>query len=127
VYEPLKGPRHIRLMVVHQETPGGIDAPRVELITRSIDSLPPYTALSYTWGREPIVKRPIFCFDRRCFERHLDIPINLYDALRYCRRKDLVEYMWADAVCIDPENDDEKNNQIPLMGDIYWHSQKTRE
>jgi hypothetical protein len=49
-YKPLENPRHIRLMAVHKGPPGGLDAPSVDLITISIDSPRPYTALSYTWG-----------------------------------------------------------------------------
>jgi hypothetical protein len=37
-----------------------------------------------------------------------------------------VSYIWADAICIDQSNDNEENAQIPLMGDIYWHSQRTQ-
>jgi hypothetical protein len=118
-YEPLET-RHIRLIKLYKGPPGGEDAPIVDLITTCLDSPQPYTALSYTWGDKGATKSIL------CSGRLLYITSNLYDALRYCRNEDSVSYIWADGICIDQSNTNEKNAQIPLMGDIYWNSQRTQ-
>ncbi len=114
-YKPLKT-RQICLIEVYNGFPGGHDPPSIDLITTSLDSSRPYMALSYTWG-DSKTKKSILCSGER-----LDITSNLYDALRHCRKEDSVSYIWADAICIDQSNENEQNNQIPLMGDICWHS-----
>ncbi|KAF7922577.1 uncharacterized protein EAE98_008103 [Botrytis deweyae] len=35
------------------------------------------------------------------------------------------EEFWIDAICINQKNDEEKNSQVSVMGDIYTHSQTT--
>jgi hypothetical protein len=50
---------------------------------------------------------------------NLDITQNLYMALLNLRNHDCPRVLWVDAVCIDQENDKEKEVQIPLMAEIY--------
>jgi hypothetical protein len=72
---------------------------------------PRYEALSYCWGdasrRETIV----------CNERTLSITESLYNALRALRNEHPV--LWIDAICIDQSSNAEKNQQVPLMRNIY--------
>lgn len=45
---------------------------------------------------------------------------NLADALRAFRHKSLVKILWADALCINQEDTREREQQVKLMGLVYW-------
>ncbi|KAG7005404.1 hypothetical protein G7Y79_00020g049320 [Physcia stellaris] len=84
-----------------------------KLVTVSLDNLPDYEALSYTWG-DPTVKVPI-----RVNENILQVTANLDNALRHLRRRDEKRALWVDAICINQDDLEEKSYQIPFMGEIY--------
>jgi hypothetical protein len=44
---------------------------------------------------------------------------SLHSALWRIREQKLASVLWADAVCINQSNDDEKTNQVRMMQDIY--------
>ena len=44
---------------------------------------------------------------------------NLASALRHLRDKELALTLWADAICIDQDNNDEKSVEVQLMAKIY--------
>lgn len=77
---------------------------------------PLYTALSYTWGNAPPAV-PI-----QCEGQVFHITENLDGALRVLRKEDESVYVWADAVCINQNDVEEKNNQVPLMREIYEYA-----
>lgn len=86
-----------------------------ELRVTNLDSKPEYRAVSYEWGspgelREISVNGSAF-----------DIRINLWqflDTLRiHSENNDLP--LWIDQITIDQGNDEERNHQVQLMGDIY--------
>jgi hypothetical protein len=79
---------------------------------------PPYTALSYTWG--DITTTPTVPI--QCDGQVLHIAENLAAALRVLRKEDESVYVWADAVCINQNDVKEKNNQVPLMREIYEYA-----
>ncbi|GKZ31405.1 hypothetical protein AbraIFM66950_011982 [Aspergillus brasiliensis] len=72
-----------------------------------------YEALSYTWGSN---QKPQSIVIDGCL---LPVTENLHTALSYLRDHQLERILWVDAVCIDQEDEDEKNTQIPLMRAIY--------
>jgi hypothetical protein len=76
----------------------------------------PYEALSYTWGGQRPT-HPIICNGATMM-----ISGNLYTALVHLRLADIERRLWVDAVCINQGNVNEKNEQIPLMMDIYKHA-----
>ncbi len=49
----------------------------------------------------------------------VDVGVNLWSALRRIRSKREDRALWADAICIDQKNTDERNEQVALMRDIY--------
>ena len=66
-------------------------------------------ALSYVWGntdRTTIIT---------CNGSLLGITKNLYIALQAIRQPDRETALWADAICIDQDNVEERNEQIKLM------------
>jgi hypothetical protein len=81
--------------------------------SRSTTSLDLY-ALSYVWGDESS-KRKIFCNGKV-----IEIGTNLYGAL-FSFSKQLKDSanIWADAICINQQDAEERNSQVLLMRDIY--------
>ena len=44
---------------------------------------------------------------------------NLHAALQQLRLRDRPKRLWIDAICINQEDNDEKNAQVSLMADVY--------
>lgn len=78
-----------------------------------------YTALSYVWG--DATKRIEILVDDRAFW----ITHGLYNALSHLRDQKRVLDVWADAICINQENDLEKSHQVQQMGTIYTTAHHT--
>lgn len=76
-----------------------------------------YEALSYVWGN-PNETIPIF-IDGYV----LPVTSNLHAALLRLRNRVFERILWVDAICIDQENDLEKEQQIRFMADIYGQAQ----
>ncbi|KUI74124.1 Heterokaryon incompatibility protein 6, OR allele [Cytospora mali] len=79
-----------------------------------LDEAPAYTAISYAWGDAE---------DKRSIELdNVSIPIttSLHGALEALRKRGQEDvFVWADALCIDQQNGDEKSQQLRLMTAIY--------
>ncbi|GKT58366.1 heterokaryon incompatibility protein [Colletotrichum tofieldiae] len=73
----------------------------------------PYKALSYTWGQ------PDKTHSIDIAGAHLGITASLDTALRHLRRKDEPIRLWIDQICINQVDSEEKNEQVPLMTQIY--------
>lgn len=110
-YDTLPRGRWFRIIKV---LPGGFhDQLICELISLPFDEAPPYTALSYVWGDHERL-RPITCSG---FRRQ--ITVNLFEGLRRIRSADDVKIVWADAICINQANKQERSSHVNQMGDIY--------
>jgi hypothetical protein len=113
-HEPLPNPRtHFRLLKIIQ---GGFDKHVVcELSIWPINEAPPYIAISYVWGDPACVSTitinssPVTV--RTNCEYVLQQQASAADTCQY--------YFWLDAVCIDQQNETEKNHQVALMGKLY--------
>jgi hypothetical protein len=106
--------RDIRLLQLLQLLPRqSDDAIKCTLFTVSLNTSPKYEAISYTWG-QPEDKTSISVNGVST-----TIPTNLEHALRHLRKEDTPLSLWADSICIDQDNDFEKNHQVAMMGDIY--------
>lgn len=79
---------------------------------------PAYEAISYVWGSSDRTI-PINCNGKRLY-----ITENLRDALVRVRLPDCPRMVWADSVCIDQEDLDEKGNQVQFMGKIYSNASR---
>ncbi len=109
-YPPLSSDkREIRLL--HLEPGDGDAALQCRLSVVSLDSDPSYEALSYCWGNGTsqvlVDAHPVL------------IPRNLDAALRRFREPNRERILWADAICIDQSQTEERNAQVALMADIY--------
>jgi hypothetical protein len=88
---------------------------RVECTMESVPLLkkPQYDALSYTWG--PMIGKKSITVNGK----KMDVTQNLYEALLSIRLPRETRTVWADQICIDQSNTEEKNSQVPLMTFIY--------
>ncbi|CAD6447755.1 cf9b8c6c-2e22-4f7d-ae71-1c3655b0a70b [Sclerotinia trifoliorum] len=80
----------------------------------SLRDNPEYHALSYCWG-DPALPRAKILLD----ETEIEVTTSLEQALRTFRHESIPMVFWADAICINQDDPDEKAEQIKLMRDIY--------
>lgn len=72
-----------------------------------------YTAISYVWGDATDTT------DIVVQNQWLRVTVSLECALRHLRDAKRKFCVWADGVCIDQENIEERNQQVRQMGRIY--------
>ena len=78
----------------------------------------PYEALSYSWGTGEI-NRQIIISVATSKPYIFRVRSNLFAALKQLRLVDASRPLWIDAICIDQDNHEEKNAQVPKMPQIY--------
>jgi hypothetical protein len=115
-YEAIKEPSTIRLLYLHPGTTS--EDIQFSLSTVSLDDNPVYEAISYCWGDASIVKTAI------CENASLSTTVSLHSALVAFRLPDRPRVLWADAICIDQINTDEKSGQLLLMRRIYSQAER---
>jgi hypothetical protein len=115
-YQKLRD-RDIRVIYL---APGKFSDPiRCGLITLSLDNNPRYEALSYAWG--VIDSFNLITVDH-CPMR---VRANLETALRHLRYERRDRILWADAICINQEDDAERTQQVSQMAMIYSKASST--
>jgi Heterokaryon incompatibility protein (HET) len=113
VYRPLHAGRQEFRLVKLQPSTELSSAVLCELMETELSEHPPYEAISYVWG-DPKATAPIHVENAI-----LHITLNLECALRYLRWPDETRWLWVDAISINQEDTDERNDQVRLMKDIY--------
>ncbi|KAH7176190.1 heterokaryon incompatibility protein [Dactylonectria macrodidyma] len=86
---------------------------RCHIYSVPLMSLPPYTALSYTWGP------PDRTHHLELSSHEFFITPSLATCLQHIRHADRTITLWIDQMCINQDDAREKNEQVPLMGQIY--------
>lgn len=124
----LTKPKHIRVLTVRQGftgdtiectlTPRPLTSPQY---SSPIDQVLPYEALSYHWGNG-LASFKIKIYTEG-FPGFFGVRPNLHAALNQLRLPDRPRRLWIDAICINQDDDDEKNAQVSLMADIYSKAQ----
>jgi hypothetical protein len=79
----------------------------------AINAAPSFEALSYVWG--PHVSE----IEVLCNGQPLPIQPGLANALSRLRLQQVTRIVWADAICINQNDTEERNHQVSLMGSIY--------
>lgn len=97
---------------------------QARLAVKCLTYVPDYDALSYTWEPtfedETLPEQTLHILDPDGkAEYRLEITGNLACALRRLRYQKAVRLIWADAVCIDQSNAEEKSKQVAMMASIY--------
>jgi hypothetical protein len=90
------------------------DAVTCDLETVSISSLPPYEAVSYTWGTDTIARNEIQLNGKRFATFK-----NAYDCLVELQHPTAPRAIWIDAICINQKDLEERGHQILLMKNVY--------
>ncbi|KAI4957284.1 hypothetical protein J4E86_005758 [Alternaria arbusti] len=78
-----------------------------------------YEAISYVWGD------PNDTVEVQCDGLRVPITISLADALRNFRHTSEPRVLWADALCINQKDDQEKGHQVKRMGEVYANAKRT--
>jgi hypothetical protein len=119
IYQRLESNNHIRILILHPSQ--NRFAPlRCSIKHQEIGSAAEqYECISYTWG-DQIRAHILCCDDGTVFE----ITVNLHSALSRFRSTSHRRYLWADAVCINQADSEEKSRQIPLMPRIYHYASR---
>lgn len=106
----------IRLLTIK---PGDASDPlELHLSTVSLNTSPVYEAISYCWGDASHTDVVL------CDGHDVSITTSLFGALGELRYAAEPRTVWADALCIDQTNVDDKSQQVQLFHRIY--SQATR-
>ena len=79
---------------------------------------PEYEALSYVWGTSEERVKII------CNGHVIGITRHLREALERVRLSDRPRLIWADALCINQKNVEERGHQVRLMSQIYRKASK---
>jgi len=113
-HKQLQTPDSIRVLELLPGPSGSALSCRILEIHRT-NSEVEFEAISYVWG----------CPNPACYLRDVEsdgvlrITESLYYALKALRYPDRSRMLWADAVCIDQSDNDEKSNQVKNMGSVY--------
>ncbi|KAF2144178.1 uncharacterized protein K452DRAFT_154350 [Aplosporella prunicola CBS 121167] len=115
-YPLLQELTQIRLLRIK---PGKLGDPLVcELYPITMDSDPEYESLSYAWGDKTIT------VEIECQKSRMNIAHSLHDALQRIRDRHEDRVVWADAICINQNDDKEKGHQVRMMRSIYKRAKK---
>ena len=117
-YQPLSGSREIR--IIELQAGQYSDPIHCTIIHVSLDALPQYEALSYTWG-DIHSRTTIMCSPGQA---PLSITSSLDVTLRHLRWPGASRMLWVDAVCINQEDIAERGQQVQLMGEVYTQAQQ---
>jgi hypothetical protein len=77
-----------------------------------------YEAISYVWG-DPDNQAGIVC---NGIKHQITVSLDL--ALRTIRHATETKALWADAICINQNDDEEKGHQVKRMSSIYAHAKR---
>lgn len=111
-HKRLADPAHqIRLLEVVPSKHG--DDLHCKITTHRRRRAPAYTAISYEWGDE-LPDCEIGLNGSRSWVRP-----NLWQCLYQLQACNMAQYYWVDALCIDQNNNEERNAQVSAMGCIY--------
>ena len=84
------------------------------VLTVSLDEPPPYKALSYCWGDDDRSRHSV-----NIEGAALRITESLDSALRHLRHPTEPVIVWIDQLCINQDDNSEKNVQVAMMARIY--------
>ncbi|KAH8724792.1 heterokaryon incompatibility protein-domain-containing protein [Phaeosphaeriaceae sp. PMI808] len=109
-YEQIPHAENIRYLLLH---PGSTGDP-LECTLQTVPLVEAnFEAVSYVWGSDVRDQHII------CNGRSLALTTNLFRVLRRIRQCDAARSIWADLICINQEDLDEKSHQVAIMGSIY--------
>ncbi|KAF2122051.1 heterokaryon incompatibility protein-domain-containing protein [Lophiotrema nucula] len=113
LYKPLDESKdEIRLLLV-KPAKRLADPIQCKMKIEPLKKRPKYGALSYVWG-DPQKSKHIFINSVQ-----VGVAENLFSALQNLRLPSKILTIWIDAVCIDQDDDIERNSQVSQMHNIF--------
>ncbi|TGO84864.1 hypothetical protein BPOR_0457g00090 [Botrytis porri] len=111
----LRPDKQVRLLRLEQSSPDRDDYCLSLTVHNFCDDVyhPRYIAISYTWG-DFVPLMPITLNGKR-----MRVRFNCWYALWQMRHHGVTDYLWIDSLCINQDNNEEKNFQVAIMGSIY--------
>lgn len=103
----------IRLLRIHPNT---VDAPvqcSFQIINLDHQLGESYETLSYSWQNAPATETIHIGLSQ------IKVSLTLLDAIKRLRNNSEVRVLWADALCINQDDKEEKSQQVGLMGRVY--------
>ncbi|KAF1999324.1 HET-domain-containing protein [Amniculicola lignicola CBS 123094] len=115
LYGPLDSSiRQIRVLEIAPSTdPTTPIECKLHVTSLDSDTFLEYTALSYVWGD------PEHTTQIEVDGIHRQVTINLESALRHIRKHNEGVLLWADAICINQDDLEEREGQVAMMGSVF--------
>src|SRR5689334_5232946 len=110
-YKPLHSKNSTRLLTLYAGSHEDPLCGKLDIV--DLDTRPAYEAISYVWGKEKFVGA-ISIEGTKC-----SITANLTDALMHIRKPDKDRVLWADAICINQNDLQERGYQVKNMAFIF--------
>ncbi|CAG8960664.1 hypothetical protein HYFRA_00013432 [Hymenoscyphus fraxineus] len=137
-YTPLSSPTSIRVLQLHIAKTENTSTTSFSLKEVDLQESPKYEALSYTWGQATSYDKSTETYQWAPTEK-CPIQISNTGVVRITRNlcdlfKNLIEgaplgqsvsSIWADQVCINQNDVQERNSQVAMMKDIYAQAWRT--
>jgi hypothetical protein len=114
-YDELPQSDVIRYLTLH---PGSANDPLECTLHTAPMAETVFEAVSYVWGSEVRDQQIV------CNGRTLALTTSLFRVLQRVRQPDEPRQIWADFICIDQGNLEEKGHQVAIMGHIYRHASR---
>ncbi|KAE9379795.1 HET-domain-containing protein [Stipitochalara longipes BDJ] len=113
VYTALNTEKH-EIRLVHLQPRDSTEAIECSINTTNLDEKPSFEALSYEWGRPNTGMCQI-----QINGIAIQIRENLWAALYHLRKDSQPRTLWVDALCINQDDNRERNHQVGQMDRIY--------
>lgn len=126
---PLRSDQHIRVIELHPSTSeqAVLHCSILQMDLDRIDDCG-IEAISYCWGPHVEPENDLYCHNATSGSPApsvFKIGTSLHSALVRFRHKYEYRCVWADAVCIDQDNNPEKSKQVRHMAKIYASASRT--
>jgi hypothetical protein len=116
IYVKLIEAHVFRLLELSKGAPG--DKIVVRLSIHELEHAPEYEAISYVWGDAEPTK------EIECNGKTLNITVNLHAAFQRIRLGDRPRILWADAICINQKDPDERSHHVAFMNIVYKQAKR---
>jgi len=116
IYKSLEGEASIRLLMIEPGNDSALLQCQFEMA--SIDNAFAYSALSYVWGNDALEDAVL------CDGGMIQVTASLGYALRRVRKINAPILLWADAICVNQADLNERSHQVQMMHKIYSRAKR---
>ncbi|KAI1462222.1 HET-domain-containing protein [Annulohypoxylon moriforme] len=117
---PLDNPsKEIRVLEIIDNSHNTIEC---RLVKDKVPDGQPYSALSWCWGKQDHSDKKVVHIIQSSHTYNFLVPRSLESAMRVLRAHGVFR-VWIDFVCMDQDDINEKNFQVPMMSSIYGEAE----